>query len=112
MIPALDLYSDPNKPDIVQKIMETYEKRMKYLVDRLNKMGWPTTMPKATFYLWQKLPEGEADSMEFTKKLINSGVVVTPGIGFGKEGEGFIRFAVTVNMERLSEALDRIEKVI
>ena len=50
--------------------------------------------------------------MEFTKKLIDAGVVVTPGVGFGREGEGFIRFAVTVNMERLGMALDRIESVI
>ena len=82
---------------------------MVFLVDRLNKMGWPAKMPKATFYLWQKLPEHESDSMEFTKKLIEAGVVVTPGVGFGREGEGFIRFAVTVNMKKLGIALDRIE---
>ncbi|MCP4761418.1 MAG: aminotransferase class I/II-fold pyridoxal phosphate-dependent enzyme, partial [archaeon] len=112
VIPALELYTSPKKPEIVLKNMVEYEKRMKYLVDRLNKMGWPSKMPKATFYLWQKLPEGETNSMEFTKKLIEAGVVITPGTGFGKEGEGFVRFALTVNMERLEEACNRIEKVI
>lgn len=109
---GLNLYKSPQKPEIVMDIMQEYEKRMKFLVDRLNKMGWPAKMPKATFYLWQKLPEHESDSMEFTKKLIEAGVVVTPGVGFGREGEGFIRFAVTVNMKKLGIALERIENLI
>ncbi|MHA1727642.1 MAG: aminotransferase class I/II-fold pyridoxal phosphate-dependent enzyme [Promethearchaeota archaeon] len=112
VIPALDLYTSKKKPKIVQKIMDTYEERMKYLVKRLNEMGWKAKMPKATFYLWQKLPGEEKDSMEFTKKLINEGVVITPGIGFGKEGEGFVRFAVTVDMNKLEKACDKIKKVI
>ena len=50
--------------------------------------------------------------MDFTKKLINVGVIVTPGIGFGRHGEGFVRFALTQPIERIKEALERIEKVI
>lgn len=112
VIPAMELYTSPEKPEIVADNMKRYEKRMKYLVDRLNGMGWSAEMPKATFYLWNKLPEGETDSMEFTKKLINAGVVITPGIGFGKDGEGYVRFAVTVGMDKLKEACNAIEKVV
>lgn len=112
IVPALDLYTSPKKPKLVAEIMIEYEKRMNLLVNRLNKMGWKVTMPKATFYLWAKLPDGETNSMEFTKKLINVGVVVTPGIGFGQEGEGFVRFAVTVNQDKINLACDKIEKIL
>lgn len=112
VIPAIKLYTSPKKPDIVAQNMAKYEKRMTYLVERLNKMGWSAKMPKATFYLWTKLPEGETDSMEFTKKLIDVGVVITPGVGFGPGGEGYVRFAVTVDMDKLKQACDKIEQVV
>jgi LL-diaminopimelate aminotransferase len=112
IVPALDLYTSLKKPKIVADIMMEYEKRMTLLVNRLNKMGWKVKMPKATFYLWAKLPEGETNSMEFTKKLINVGVVVTPGTGFGQEGEGFVRIAVTINQEKINLACDKIEQVL
>ncbi|MHA1394330.1 MAG: aminotransferase class I/II-fold pyridoxal phosphate-dependent enzyme [Promethearchaeota archaeon] len=112
VVKGLDAYTSSKKPEFVQKNMKEYEKRMKYLVDRLNKMGWKVDMPKATFYLWAPLPEGETNSMAFTKKLIEAGVVITPGIGFGQEGEGFVRLAVTVDLEKLKEACDKIEDAI
>ncbi len=107
---ALKTYTSRQKAPEVAKIMKVYERRRNILVDGLNKMGWHVTKPKATFYLWAKCPE--PDDMEFTKKLINVGVVVTPGVGFGEGGKGFVRFALTQPEERIKEALERIAKVI
>ncbi len=109
---ALNYYDSQNKPEIVAKNMKTYEKRRDVLIDGLNKIGWPTEKPKATFYVWTKLPEGETDSMKFVMKLIEVGVVITPGIGFGEYGEGFVRFALTQPIDRIKEALERISKVL
>ena len=103
-------YKSERKPPIVQDTMDIYEKRRDILVDGLNKIGWKTEKPKATFYVWTKSPE--PDSMEFCKKLINIGVVTTPGIGFGKFGEGYIRFALTEPIERIEEAISRIKYIL
>ncbi|MFX1586628.1 MAG: aminotransferase class I/II-fold pyridoxal phosphate-dependent enzyme [Promethearchaeota archaeon] len=112
VIKGLNEYSSQKKPKIVAETMRIYEKRRDKLVNGLNKMGWKTDKPKATFYIWTQIPEGEENSMDFTKKLINAGVIVTPGIGFGIYGERFVRFALTQSVERIKEALERIEKVI
>lgn len=112
VIKGLNEYSSNKKPEIVANIMNEYEKRRNFLVNGLNNMGWKTDKPKATFYVWTQIPKDEENSMEFVKKLINVGVIITPGIGFGKYGEGFVRFALTQPLERIKEALERIEKVI
>ncbi|MFW9771100.1 MAG: aminotransferase class I/II-fold pyridoxal phosphate-dependent enzyme [Promethearchaeota archaeon] len=112
VIKGLNEYNSNKKPLIVSEIMEVYEKRRDLLVKGLNNMGWKTDTPKATFYVWTQIPKEEGSSMEFTKRLINAGVIVTPGIGFGKYGEGFVRFALTQPPEKIKEALKRIEKVI
>ena len=112
VIKGLNEYFSEKKPEIVAETMRIYEKRRDELVNGLNKMGWKTEKPKATFYIWTQIPEGEENSMDFTKKLINVGVIVTPGIGFGIYGEGFVRFALTQSVKRIKEALERIEKVI
>jgi LL-diaminopimelate aminotransferase len=112
VVKGLNEYVSEKKPGIVAETMETYEKRRNVLVDGLNDMGWKTEKPQATFYIWTEIPEGEENSMEFVKKLINVGVVLTPGIGFGEYGEGFVRIALTQPIERIQEALERIEKVI
>jgi LL-diaminopimelate aminotransferase len=92
--------------------MKIYEERRDVLVNGLNELGWKTDTPKATFYVWTTIPEGEENSMEFVKKLINVGVVITPGIGFGEHGEGFVRFALTQPIPRIEDALDRIQMVL
>jgi len=112
VIKGLNEYVSKKKPQIVEKNIQIYEKRRDILVKGLNKIGWKTEKPRATFYVWTKLPEGEHNSMEFAKKLINVGVVITPGIGFGKHGEGFVRFALTQPTEKIKEAIERIEKII
>ncbi|MGQ4873150.1 MAG: aminotransferase class I/II-fold pyridoxal phosphate-dependent enzyme [Promethearchaeia archaeon] len=111
VIKGLNEYKSEKKPEIVQKNMDIYQKRRDVLIKGLNDLGWKTEKPKATFYVWTELPKGESDSMEFVKKLINIGVIITPGIGFGEYGEGFVRFALTQPVERIKEALERIEKI-
>ncbi|TFG27242.1 MAG: aminotransferase class I/II-fold pyridoxal phosphate-dependent enzyme [Promethearchaeota archaeon] len=112
VIKGLNEYISEKKPEIVQYTMDIYQERRDILIKGLNEIGWKTKKPKATFYIWTQIPEGEKNSMEFVKKLINVGVVITPGIGFGEYGEGFVRFALTQPIERIQEAVLRIEKVI
>jgi len=109
---GLNEYKSEKRPEIVEKNMKIYEKRRDVLIKGLNDMGWKTDKPQATFYIWTQIPEGEENSMEFVKKLINVGVVLTPGIGFGEYGEGFVRIALTQPIERIQEALERIKQVI
>ncbi|MFX1322691.1 MAG: aminotransferase class I/II-fold pyridoxal phosphate-dependent enzyme [Promethearchaeota archaeon] len=112
VIKGLNKYKSEKKPEIVDKNMKIYEKRRDVLVEGLNKIGWETDKPKATFYVWTQIPEGETNSMDFVKKLINVGVIITPGIGFGQYGEGSVRFALTQPIERIKDALERIDKAI
>jgi len=112
VIKGLNLYNSDKKPDIVAQNIKIYEERRDVLIKGLNDMGWKTEKPVATFYVWTPIPEGEKDDMEFVKKLINVGVVITPGIGFGEYGKGFVRFALTQPVDRIEEALERIKKVV
>jgi LL-diaminopimelate aminotransferase len=112
VIKGLSEYKSEKKPKIVKEIIKTYEKRRDALIKGLNEIGWKTEKPKATFYVWSHIPEGETNSMDFVKKLIDVGVVLTPGAGFGKFGEGFVRFALTQPINKIKEALERIEKII
>jgi len=112
VIKGLNEYTSENKPKIVEENMKIYEKRRDILIKGLNDMGWKTEKPIATFYVWTPIPEEEKDDMEFVKKLINIGVVITPGVGFGEYGKGFVRFALTQPIPRIKEALERIEKVL
>lgn len=85
-----------------------YKERRDILVSGLREMGFEVTSPKATFYVWLKVD----DSMEFAAKMLNeAGIVVTPGIGFGDAGEGYVRFAITRSVERIEEALERMRGV-
>jgi len=109
---GLEQYTSEKKPEIVAKNMKIYENRRNILVKGLNEIGWKTVKPKATFYVWSQIPETEQNSMEFVKKLINVGVILTPGIGFGEYGEGYVRFALTQPVERIKEAIERISKIL
>jgi LL-diaminopimelate aminotransferase len=68
-------------------------------------------VPKATFYLWVRTPEGLSSAQFVGRILQETGVVLTPGNGFGEHGEGYFRISLTVSEERLQEALGRIETV-
>ncbi len=97
--------------DCVEEARKVYKRRRDILIDGLKKIGLNSFIPKATFYVWCKVPDGTT-SIEFTEKLLNVGVVCTPGVGMGKSGEGYVRFALTVNEARIKEAVERIKKVI
>ena len=109
---GLDEYRSEEKPKIVKETVKTYEKRRDVLVKGLNNIRWDTKKPKATFFVWTHIPEGETSSMDFVKKLIDVGVILTPGTGFGKFGEGFVRFALTQPVDKIREALERIERIL
>ncbi len=112
VIKGLNEYKSQKKPEIIERTVKIYEKRRDILVKGLNDILWKTDKPKATFYVWTQIPEGEENSMAFVKKLIEVGVVITPGIGFGQYGEGFVRFALTQPEQRIREAIERINTLI
>ncbi|MEM2112031.1 MAG: LL-diaminopimelate aminotransferase, partial [Candidatus Bathyarchaeia archaeon] len=104
---ALKSYVNDEPPGFLRKVNEIYAERRDVLVNGLRSMGLKCNKPLATFYVWMKC---EGSSMEFASKLLEAGVVTTPGIGFGKYGEGFIRLAVTQPKEKIREACQRIAK--
>ncbi len=114
VIKGLDEYKSEKRPEIVEKIVKTYEQRRDVLVKGLNEIGWNTDKPQATFYVWTQIPEKYCDlnCLDFVKKLIDIGVIITPGIGFGQYGEGFVRFALTQPETRIIEAIERIKKIL
>ncbi|MEJ2293515.1 MAG: aminotransferase class I/II-fold pyridoxal phosphate-dependent enzyme [Candidatus Lokiarchaeota archaeon] len=112
VLKGLNEYQSEKKPKIVKDNIDIYEKRRDTLIQGLNKIGWKTETPKATFYVWTPIPENETNSMNFVKKLINVGVILTPGEGFGDYGQGYVRFALTQPIEKIKEAIERIEKAI
>ena len=100
-------------------LRKTYEKRRDVLVGGLKSLGWSVNNPKATFYVWIKVPEAFASknkdaksvSGELVKFLLqNCGIVSTPGVGFGKYGEGYIRMTICTTEERLKEAVKRMKE--
>jgi len=97
---------------VLKKIRDMYQGRRDALCDGLKKLGLAVDKPKASFYLWVKCPKGYS-SMDFTVHLLNNaGILSTPGNGFGAPGEGYIRFALTVPVKRIKEAVQRIGKII
>ena len=100
-------YALNNLENIVPSLVKIFRKRRDLASLELEKLGYQFIKPSATFYLWVKTPEGFS-SQEFCKKVLQEvGVVVTPGVGFGKAGEGYFRIALTVKEERLKEAIQR-----
>ncbi len=92
----------------VDDIVEVYRKRRNVLVDGLNKLGWSVVKPKATMFVWAPIPDNYRimGSLEFAKVLIQEcKVAVSPGIGFGEYGEGYVRFALVENEQRIKQAL-------
>jgi LL-diaminopimelate aminotransferase len=96
---------------VVADIVAIHAERRDILVDGLNSLGWHVPKPKATFYVWAPVPPGYTSSELCTTLLKQAGIVTTPGIGFGKNGEGYFRMALTVTKERLVEALERIKNI-
>jgi len=99
----------------VKDSVAEYEKRRDKLVDGLNKIGWKVDRPKATMYIWARLPEKfqGMSSLDFAELLIQrTGIVVAPGAGFGSYGEGFVRMALVTHYNRFHDALLRLKKLL
>lgn len=95
----------------IRKNVDIYKRRRDIFISTFSKIGLSLKVPKATFYLWVKVPDGYT-SVGFASKLLDeAGVVVTPGSGFGEPGEGYIRISITQKDERVKEAVDRIESM-
>ncbi|MFH0762405.1 MAG: LL-diaminopimelate aminotransferase [Candidatus Omnitrophota bacterium] len=95
----------------IGKMQLLYQERRDILVEGLRSLGWQSSAPKATFYLWMRLPK-KTDSISFASFLLKKAdIVVTPGVGFGKYGEGYLRMALTVPKERIKEAIARLKKI-
>jgi LL-diaminopimelate aminotransferase len=93
-------------------LRKLYQQRRDVLVAGLRSLGWCVVSPKATFYLWLKIPPKQ-NSISFASLLLRkANLLVTPGIGFGKYGEGYIRMALTVPEERIQEAIARLRKIV
>ena len=97
--------------DCVRDMCRIYERRRDAIVGALRGIGMECTAPKATIYVWAKVPEGETSESFATKLLEEAHVVVTPGNGYGPDGEGFIRISLTTPNDRLLEAVRRIERL-
>ncbi len=106
-IVALD--TDDN---LLSSIRSTYQARRDVLFGGLREMGLDVIRPDATFYLWSRVPQGFTSEDFVVHLLDRTGVLGTPGNGFGDPGAGYIRFALTVSVERIEEAVKRIKKVI
>ncbi len=99
----------------VTDICDMYRRRRDVLCNGLNDAGWPVTPPKATMFVWAQIPESfrSMGSLEFSKLLLKeAGVAVSPGLGFGEYGEGYVRFGLIENEHRTRHALRGIKKVL
>jgi len=99
----------------VKEIVEVYRRRRDVLCEGLNRIGWPVEKPQATMFVWAKIPESVKNkkSMPFAKKLLKEAkVAVSGGLGFGEYGEGYVRFALVENENRIRQAVKGIKKVI
>ena len=99
----------------VQQIADTYRSRRDVLVNGLNAAGWPVETPKATMFVWAKIPTQfpGVKSLDFAKLLLERAkVAVSPGIGFGEHGDDFVRFSLIENEERTRQALRCLKKAL
>jgi alanine-synthesizing transaminase len=100
--------------DCVEAIRKNYEKRRDVMVRGLHDIGWMVDNPKASMYIWAKIPETyeKMGSLEFTKRLLQEAkIAVSPGVGFGEYGDGYVRIALIENEHRLRQALRGIREM-
>ena len=103
---AIEALTGPQ--DCIEEHNAIYQRRRDLLLQTLSEMGLEARPPRASLYIWARIPGGYT-SLDFATKLLEeAGVVVTPGIGYGKYGEGYIRISLTIPDERLEEAVRRL----
>lgn len=101
--------------DDVIKIRKTYEKRMEVMIESFKKAGWELQKPQASMFIWAKIPEqcSHLGSLEFAKRLlVEAKIAVSPGAGFGKAGEGYVRIALIENEKRIRQAAKNLRKFL
>jgi alanine-synthesizing transaminase len=99
----------------IKEMRDVYKERRDILIEGLAEAGWEIEMPQASMFAWAKLPKKYAhlSSLEFSKLLLQKAdVVVSPGNGFGSEGEGFVRIALVENKNRIRQAVRNIKKLL
>lgn len=99
--------------DCVAEVRALYKERRDVLAEGLKAAGWDITIPSASMFIWAKIPDKFSDmgSLEFSKELLqHAGVAVSPGVGFGKYGEGYVRVAMVENKHRIRQACKNIKK--
>lgn len=101
--------------DVIQENAEVYRKRRDVLVEGLNRIGWQVKTPRASMFVWAPIPEPwkHLTSMEFSMKLLNEAeVCVSPGAGFGHNGEGYVRIALVENEDRIRQAVRQMRRAL
>ena len=107
---AMEALSGPQ--DCVEAMRNLYQDRRDVVVAGLRHMGWSIEAPPGSIYLWAPIPKGY-DSSSFAELVLEkAGVIITPGIGYGEYGEGYFRIALTVDKERMEEALQRMNEAL
>lgn len=109
---AIEALNGPQ--ECVEEVRKEYEHRRDVMVKGLHDLGWMVEKPKASMYIWAELPEfyKSMGSVEFSKRLLEKAkVAVSPGIGFGEYGEGFVRIALIENVDRIRQALRGIRQM-
>lgn len=99
----------------VEEIKQTYKERRDTLITGLKRIGWNIPTPKGTMFVWAEIPEqfSHMTSVDFSKMLIQEAkVAVSPGLGFGEYGEGYVRFALVENSHRINQAIRGLRKVL
>jgi LL-diaminopimelate aminotransferase len=94
-----------------EEIINTYQARRDLLVEAIRAVGLEVEPPKATFYIWASVPKGYTSAQFAAHLMEKSGIVATPGVGFGDAGEGYIRFSLTAGDDRLREAANRLREL-
>jgi alanine-synthesizing transaminase len=102
-------------PDYPREVNQVYQSRRDALIDGLARVGWEVERPQASMFTWAPIPEPyeELGSLEFAKLLVEKAkVAVSPGVGFGPGGEGYVRFALVENEQRINQAMRGIRRAL
>ena len=101
--------------DVPQEVLSVYQGRRDALIDGLHRIGWDVPRPRGTMFAWAPIPEPyrELGSVEFASMLVREGeVAVSPGVGFGPGGEGYVRFALIENEQRIGQAIRNLRRTL
>jgi len=102
-------------PDYPVQVNAVYQDRRNALCDGLNRIGWQVARPRGTMFVWAPIPEPyrEMGSLEFSKFLIRDAeVAASPGVGFGPGGDGYVRFALIENEQRIGQAVRNVKRAL